>query len=253
MYDFQRASMWKRISAALFDGIFLSIVVVGCALLLSIILNYDGQSMQFEKICDTYEAQYNVDFDVDYDTLTEEERAKYDEAQAALYADVEAIKIYSMLTNYIFVIVTFSILLGYLLIEFVMPLIFKNGQTIGKKIFGVAVMREDGVKLSPTLLFVRTVLGKYTLETMVPVFILVMIFLGMMGIVGVVVIAAILIAQIVLLIVTKARTPLHDKLAHTVTVDFTSQMIFETTEEMIEYKKRIHAELVESEREIDSK
>jgi uncharacterized RDD family membrane protein YckC len=138
--------------------------------------------------------------------------------------------------------------LGYVLLEFVIPLIFKNGQTVGKKIFGIAVMREDGVRISPMLLFVRTILGKYTVETMLPVFIIVMIFLGAMGIVGVVVLAAILITQIVLLIVTKARTPLHDVLSHTVTVDYASQLIFDSVEDMIAYKKKIHAEQVESEK-----
>jgi len=27
------------------------------------------------------------------------------------------------------------------------PLLFKNGQTLGKKIFGVALMRNDGVRI----------------------------------------------------------------------------------------------------------
>ena len=52
--------------------------------------------------------------------------------------------------------------------------------------------------------------------------------------------------EIALILGTKARTPIHDKLAHTVTVDFASQMIFDTPEELLAYKKRIHAEQVES-------
>ena len=76
---------------------------------------------------------------------------------------------------------------------------------------------------------------------MIPVMIIVMIVFGIMGIVGTVVIIAMLIAQIVLVAATKARTPLHDKLAHTVAVDYASQMMFDSPEAMIAYKQRIHA------------
>ena len=90
--------------------------------------------------------------------------------------------------------------------------------------------------------------SKCTVETMVPMFIIVMIYLGLMGSFGTIVILALLLLQIVLLIVTKARTPIHDILAHTVCVDFASQMIFDTPEALLEYKKRIHAEQVEAEK-----
>ena len=89
-----------------------------------------------------------------------------------------------MIINLTLVITSISILLGYLLLEFVVPLIFKNGQTLGKKIFGIALMRNDGVKINTVMLFVRTVLGKYTIETMVPVLVIIMTFFGSAGIIG---------------------------------------------------------------------
>ena len=248
MYDFQKANMWKRISAALCDFILLAIVVVGIALLLSAVLGYDNYVTQFNDFKAAYEEEYDIDLQADYDSLSDEEKARVDAADKAFASDADVNYVYGMVVNLTFIIVIFSILIGYVLVEFVIPLIFKNGQTLGKKIFGVAVMREDGVRLSPTLLFVRTVLGKYTVEAMIPVLIIIMVSLGVMGIIGTVVVIAMLIAQIVLLIATKARTPLHDKLAHTVTVDYASQMIFDTPEDMIAYKKRIHAESVENER-----
>ena len=248
MYDFQKASMWKRISAFLFDFILICIVIVGFALLLSAILGFNGYSERFEAIQESYEKEYSTDLEQAYDLLSDEERVKYDEAYNAFSKDEEANYLYSMITNLILIITIFSILLGFVLMEFVIPLILKNGQTLGKKIFGIAVMRQDGVRLSPLLLFVRTILGKFTVETMVLLFISVLVVFNLMGIIGIAIIAAILIAQVVLLIVTKARTPLHDVLAHTVTVDFASQMIFDSTEDMIAYKKRIHAEQVASEK-----
>ncbi|MBE6533711.1 MAG: RDD family protein [Ruminococcaceae bacterium] len=248
MYDFQKASMWKRISAALFDFIILCTVVVGFALLLSVVVGYDGYVDNLEAVYNEYEEKYEVDFDAKYDELTEEQKNNYDTAKDTLLADERVHYNNNMVINFTFVIVTFSILLAYLLLEFLVPLLFKNGQTLGKKIFGIAVMREDGVKITPMVLFVRTVLGKYTLETMIPVLILIMLYLGIMGIIGLVAIVGLLIAQVVLLIVTKARTPLHDKISYTVVVDYASQMIFDSTEDLIAYKKKIHAEQVEAEK-----
>ncbi len=244
-FDLQKASMWKRISAYLFDVILLGIITVGVAFLLSAILGYDSYSDRLETSYEKYEALFDVDFDTtteDYAAFGEVEKQNYDAALQALSSDEEVAYLYSMLLNLSMLIITFSLLFGYLLLEFLIPLLLKNGQTLGKKIFGIGVMRADSVKITPILLLIRTVLGKYTVETMIPVFIILMIFFGVIGIGGTAVISAFLILQIVLLIATKARTPLHDLLAKTVTVDLSSQMIFENEEALIEYKKKRHAE-----------
>ncbi len=248
MYDLQKANIWKRISAALFDFILLVIVIVGFAYLLTSVLGYDSYTDRLEAFYDKYAQQYGVEFDInptEYEALGEIEKTAYDNALEALSSDKDVNYTYTMIINLTLIIITFSILLAYLLLEFLVPILFKNGQTLGKKIFGVGVMREDGVKLSPLLLFARTVLGKYTVETMVPVLIVVMIFFGFMGIIGTVVIIGLLLVQICMIASTKAHTPIHDKLSHTVTVDMASQMIFESPEELLEYKKRIHAEQAE--------
>ena len=248
MYDFQKANMWKRISAALFDLILIAIGVIGMAFLLSTALGYDSYVSDLEKVYDKYEDNYGVDFDItaaQYDALSEEERENYDSASKAVSEDKEAVYIYGMLINFTLIIIIFSILFAYLLFEFLVPLLFKNGQTLGKKVFGIGVMREDGVKISPLLLFARTVLGKYTLETMIPVLIIVMTYFGSVGIFGTAVIGLLLLVQIIMISSTKANTPIHDKLAHTVTVDMASQMIFDTPEDMLLYKQRIHAQEAE--------
>ena len=138
-------------------------------------------------------------------------------------------------------ITAFSILLSHFIMEFMIPMFFGNGQTLGKKIFGIGVMRVDGVKVTPLQMFFRSILGKCTLETLVPIFIVIMIVLRVMGIVGLGILAALALSEIVALIVTKERTPLHDMMASTVTVDIASQMIFDTPEALLAYKQRIHA------------
>ena len=125
-----------------------------------------------------------------------------------------------------------------------MPLLFGNGQTIGKKVFGIGLMRVDGVKVTSFALFVRTVLGKYTIETMIPVLMAMMIFIGLIGILGPAIVLGLLILQIALIVTSKTNSALHDHMAATVAVDLASQMIFNTPEDLMEYKKQVHAEQV---------
>lgn len=248
MLDLQKANMWKRISAFIFDSILLCITVVGVAFLLSTVLDYDGYSEQLEERYQIVAETYGVDLNItqeEYDKLSPEEIARYDEATLALSKDGTASYLYTMMLNLTLIITTFSILIAYLILEFLVPLLLGNGQTLGKKVFGVGVMRLDGVKVTPVLLFIRTVLGKFTVETMIPVLLGIMVYFAVIDALGVVLIAGLLLLQVLLLAFTRARTPIHDKLASTVTVDLASQMIFESREALVEYQKRIHAEQAE--------
>ena len=278
MYDFQKANMWKRISAWLFDFILIGIVIVGVACLLSLAFRYDSQISRYdeclEELYDKYEEKYGIHLNMPesdkhkqtYEGFTEEEKQAYHSAVEkerenlgknieavpellALYNEYSNLK--SLLFSLALLITTLSIISGFLLMEFIIPLIFKNGQTLGKKIFGIGVMRLDGVKITPLQLFLRSVLGKCTLETLVPVyFILMFIFgIGVPGIICLAVMAALVLSEIVLLFATKARTPIHDIMSGTVTMDFASQMVFDSPEELLAYKQALHSEKVNSQRE----
>ena len=77
MYDLQKASMFKRISAYLFDVILLSIVAVLCMLALSAVLGYDGYSETVDAAYDKYGEMYGVDLRIstsEYEKLDEEGR-----------------------------------------------------------------------------------------------------------------------------------------------------------------------------------
>ena len=239
--------MWKRISAYLFDFILLVIAVAGFAFLLSAVLGYDKHNTALDKAYARYEAEYGVVFDISQEEFmqkSEAEQKAWNEAYQALIKDQDAMYSYNMVVNLTLVISTLAILSAYLVLEFAVPLKFGNGQTFGKKIFGVAVMRTDGVKVIAPLMFIRTILGKFTIETMIPVLICVMIFFNMIGVVGIFILGLILLLQIILMITTHTNSCIHDMLAKTVVVDMQSQMIFETEEEMIAYKNKAHAEKV---------
>ena len=244
-YDIQKASITKRISAFLFDSILTGIVIVAVIWLLSAILNYNSYSENLEKAYDTYEKQYGINFEItqeEYLALSEDERADYDDAYAALVADTDAMYNYNMVINLTLLMITGGVLLGIMMIEFVVPMLLGNGQTLGKKIFGIALVRQDGVKLNAMQLFTRTVLGKFTIETMLPVYMLILNFFNPIGRIGLIVIAGIGLLQLILLAVTRNNQLLHDLLAGTVAVDMASQMIFKTTDDLIAYQKRVAAE-----------
>lgn len=245
IYDLQKANMWKRCSAALFDFIILGMVVVGLAVLLSNILGYTGYYDQMNAAYEKYEKQYGIEFEIteeEYLSKTEEEKQVWDTAYGELCKDNEAMHAYNMVLSLSMLIASFSILIAYVILEFAIPMFFGNGQTLGKKIFGIGVMRTDGIKVVGPLMFIRTILGKFTIETMIPVIIIVMILFNSIGIVGPVIIGLILLVQIILMIKTPTNSMIHDVLAKTVVVDIASQMIFESEEALIEYKTRVHAE-----------
>lgn len=243
--DLQKASIWKRVSAAMFDVILLCILAVGAACLLAAVTNYDGHQQTMTDTFARYEQEYGVTFEMtleEYNAMTDAQREHYNEAYDALCHDETAMYAYNMTLNLTLLVTTFSILIATLVTEFAVPLAFGNGQTLGKKIFGICLMRTDGIRVTAPLLFIRTVLGKYTIEIMIPVLILVMIFLNMAGLDATLLLLLLLLLEIVLFVATKNRSLLHDLLAKTVVVDYQSQRIFDSEADLIDYKKKLHAE-----------
>lgn len=246
MTDLQKASLWKRISAALFDFILLCILVVGAAAALSAALNYDGYVQQVTEAYEKYEKEYDVDLRIteeEYKQLPEAEQDRYMAANKALNADAQAVRAYKMQQHLPLLTITFSVLFGILIMQVLIPVLLGNGQSLGKKIFGIALMRIDGVKMTTLQLFVRSVLGKFAVELMIPIFIFINLYwFGSISIVGIAVLLLLLIAQIICLAVTRTGSLLHDVMAGTVAVDMASQMIFETKEAQLEYIKKLHAQ-----------
>lgn len=249
IYDVQKAGLWKRISAYLFDVILLAIVAVGCAALLSAAVQYDVHIAHRKELQKNFENRYGVSFEIskqDYEALDPTAKKQFDDAYLAFAKDAEVTRTDALLTNLAMIITAFGILAAYVILEFAIPLRLGNGQTLGKKIFGIALMRADGVRMGSLQLFIRTVLGKYTLETMLPLLLLLMWALGVLPLFGILGLGVLLVTQIILLLAKPLRTPIHDMIAATVAVDLSSQLIFDSPEELMEYKKRIHAKEAEN-------
>jgi uncharacterized RDD family membrane protein YckC len=247
MYDLQKASLLKRASAFLLDFILLVVLATGVGMVVSAITGFDTYNDALGQRQAQYEQQYGVSFDLsqsEFAELTEEEQKKLTDAYDELAEDPDFIYNYNMVINLSLTIVSTSLLVAYLAMEFVVPLLFGNGQTVGKKIFGIAVMKLSGIKVDAVSLFVRTLLGKFTFETMIPLLLLLMMLWGAIGMVGPLVIGAILVTEIVFMITSHTNAMIHDKLAQTVAVDMQSQMIFASEAELLAYKAKAHEEMV---------
>lgn len=243
--DLQKAALSKRIAALLLDVILLAVLAVGFVYGLTALLKYDHYDGIMKNAYERYESQYGVTLDIDlnaYEAMTEAEKQNYDDAYGALIKDETAIHAYNMMLNISLLSITVGILLATLVLDFAVPLWLGNGQTVGKKVFGLGLVRKDGVKIHVRQLFVRTLLGKYTIETMVPVYLLLMMFWGIMDITGTIVLCGLGLTQIILYIASRTNAQLHDLLADTVVVDITSQRVFATTEELLEHIQRVHAD-----------
>ena len=258
IYDLQKASLIKRFSAFLLDFILLAIVFTGAMMGVSSLTNYDSHFSSLESRLTEIQEKYNIpeiekSYEVSFNEfqyMMDDEKALLDPVVLDAYtkcteemnSDSATIKFYETIMNLSMLIVSLSMLIAFLILEFFIPLLFKNGQTIGKKIFSIAVMRNDGVKISPMILFVRAILGKYTVGTMVPIMMILMLLFGSSPIVSIAVVLLIFLIQVILLLTSKKRSLIQDYLSSTVVVDFQSQMIFDSVEDKQEYQLRIHKE-----------
>ena len=234
----QKANMWKRISAYMFDAIICIMVAIGFAAALASVFQYDMHTKQLENYYQSYETYYGIDFDIteeDFNKLSQEQKDVYETAKKAFSTDEKVLALYDTMFYVTLAVVGGAVLISHLILYFAIPLFFKDGKTLGKKIFGLAVVRTNCVKITTPVLFIRSIIGQCVMETFVPILMFTMIFFNLLGSVGVVTLFLLFILQIGVMIATKTNSSIHDLLTDTAVVDFASQVIFQTEEARIAY------------------
>lgn len=238
IYDLQKASILKRASAFLLDIILLAVLAAGFMFAAAEITGYDDLARRMADKYTYYEELHPIPEDA-----SEEERQQIEQQKdEEMKKDKEAVWLLEMILSLTVTITSIGIFLSYAVLEFVVPLLLKNGMTVGKKIFGIAVVRIDSVAVSPMQLFIRTFVGKFAIETMIPLLIAIMFYFGMATWVMIAVFLLIPIFELILIIATRNNYLIHDALSGTVAVDMASQMIFDSVEQLLEYKKKVAAE-----------
>ena len=122
--DLQKASILKRISAYTFDTILLACVVMVIAMALSSILKYDDYNDRMDAAYEEYGQMYGINVSMsleEFESLSPEEVERYTQVLEAINADDEVVRTYSMVVNLTLIIASVSVLIGYLLLELLIP------------------------------------------------------------------------------------------------------------------------------------
>ena len=240
----QKADLWKRISAYLLDVLIIFIVAVASTLVFMSAFKYDSYLTKLADKQAAYELEYGIDLNIsqeDYNNLSPADKQAYDEKYTALNdaltKDKEVAQLYTGIATVCIVSIALGLLVANGIVYFAIPLFFKNGQTLGKKCFGLAVVRSNAVKISTPVLFARTFIGQYAIETLFPMFLLVMTVLGFLGTVGLVTLGMFVVLEVIVMIMSHTNSTIHDLLSDTVVVDLASQEIFQSYEALVEHQK----------------
>ncbi len=253
IYDLQKAGTWKRVSAFLFDFTISTVLITGMVLLLVWAFGFEKHTTTFREKQEYYAEKYGIDLEMtqeQFDKMTEAEQEDYlgrvEQSNKDIARDRDAVVAYNMVIYLPFIFLTLGAFIVCVLYEFVVPMVFKNGQTLGKKIFGLGVIRTNCVKASGVSLFVRMAFGKFVIETIVPISIVFMMLTQLLSpLVALIVLLGILILEFIVYFTTKrTRSTIHDLIADTAVVDLSTQLVFDSEEKLIEYKKKIHEEMV---------
>ena len=208
-------------SALLLDLIVLVILATGFAFVISVITNYSHYDEELHKCYDEYEEKYGLEIEIsnsEYQELDEETQQKYQEMFAEINSDDNVLYYYNVTINLMMLINSIGVLLAVLIGEFVVPLILKNGQTIGKKVFSIGVVKINGVKIKHLQLFVRSFLGKYAIEIMVPIMAILLIIIGHGGPFIAILLIGITLFQLILVLFNKNHQAIHDILSYSVVI-----------------------------------
>ncbi|MBQ9731111.1 MAG: RDD family protein [Bacilli bacterium] len=143
--------------------------------------------------------------------------------------DAVATTAYNTVVKYRVGFYAISSFLALLIINIVFPLIFKNGQTLGKKVFKLGLVNKKGIKVGTFNIVVRFLIGIFALE----VFPL-MLYLAVSNVytIGLLFGMGLSFVNFCLFIFTKNHNLVHDYIGGTIVVDLHTTIIFNSVEEM---------------------
>lgn len=143
--------------------------------------------------------------------------------------DEVAFSAYNAIVKYRIGFYAFSSFLALLIINIVFPLIFKNGQTLGKKVFELGLVSKKGIKVSFANIGLRFLIGIFAFEVF-PF----MLYLAVSNVfsIGLFLGMALFFVNFCLFIFTKNHTMVHDYVGGTIVVDLHTTIVFNSIEEM---------------------
>lgn len=125
-----------------------------------------------------------------------------------------------------------SIVVCSLIFDLLIPLLLKNGQSIGMKVFNIGLLSKSEIAVTPMQVVLRCLLGKITVNKVVPYLALFLVMFAPTGaFFGLLVFLIIFIGNLVLLCSTKNHTGIADIIASVYPVDASQTVFYKTHEE----------------------
>lgn len=240
----KKASTIKRLGAYLIDAILFITLFAGMVLLVSYIVGYQNNySLLESKYIEhgVYILKNNT-----Y-TFCDETTDLCKQAWIDFNNDKDACYYYDHSTSLTTLIITISAFISYGILEFVMPMIFKNGQTIGMKCFKIGLIDKQGIRVKNIQIFIRFLFGKFLVSRILPVYgFIFMVFNLTGGLYGFVLAVGILLCDLAMMIFSKTKSGIANAISSTYAVDLEETYIFNTIEELNDKK-------CEEQRILDSK
>lgn len=233
-FEIQRAAVFKRIAAFVIDIILRGILVVALISLFASVSRFEEKKQRMDTIYEETAERFGISpNDVkDSSALPPDVEERYRLANEALAADEEARSLYRWLIISYVAGVSGCMLIAYLLLEFLVPLLFHDGRSVGKRILGLCVVHTDCVRMEPAAMFVRSILGKYVIETMISVLGVILLNMGAVGPAVLMIPMMLLLLEAGLFFAGKDRRLIHDYFAGSVVADYQSQPIYASREEL---------------------
>ena len=230
IYTPRHASLIKRAASFLLDIILLAIVFVGFLLLFAYLFDYDSTNKALNKMYLDYGVMIPKDATEKLEFCDITQQSCID-AATALENDPMFKQLFVLRQRFLIVGPIGSFLLSLLIFNFILPLIFKNGQSIGKKLFAIGYVSKSEIRIKPIQLFIKFLFGDFIIDSVMTIIGLYYILWGN-GYAGLILIFVVVIGNIACFALTKERTFLPDALANMFPIDMQEQMLFDTIEEL---------------------
>lgn len=229
-----------RLAAFLIDAIVFVILFTGVLYLISLIMDFDAHYALLQE-------EYKK---VGYLIFNEEkEKWEFLTSTAPNYEEVtKLVTENKVIMEELFFVNSFSvkspliaIAIVLLVVEFIIPLILRNGQTIGMKVFSIGLISNTGIAISPIQLFARCFIGKMAVLGIIPALGILYIFLNYSGgLLGSLIVLVIYGINLFLLIRSKNNTGIQDLIANVIPVDAKETIFYRTMKEFNEANKNIN-------------
>ena len=130
--ELDHASVGKRVSAWFIDVILMILLAALFLFVASAYVDFTEFAAEMEPYYEKYETMYNTSFSIsqeEYETLSEQDRKNYEDAYRAMTADPEANEAYAAVILKYLGAVSIALFAAFFILEFLLPLLHKRGQT----------------------------------------------------------------------------------------------------------------------------